>query len=156
MTDGLVVVTPGGGENRALVAFDCETGELAWSTGDDRAAYASPMRTKLAGRDQFLVFNGAGLRSFNHEGEPLWLVPWVTQGEKQRVNVAQPIVVEPFSDSPENTGYVLISSGYSMGTALIKVSWRPRQVERRGGLAKQFLEVKDVELRRARGIHLRF
>ncbi len=122
VTDGLVFVTPGGGEKRALIAFDSKTGESVWSAGDDRAAYASPMRTTLAGRDQFLIFNGAGLRSFSHDGEPLWLVPWITQGEKQRVNVAQPIVVEPFSDANEDTSYVLISSGYSMGTALIKVS----------------------------------
>ena len=122
VTDGMVIVTPGGGESRALVAFDSETGEIVWSAGNDQAAYASPMRTTLAGHDQFLVFNGAGLRAFSLEGEPLWLVPWITQGEKQRVNVAQPIVVEPFGESPENTGYVLISSGYSMGTALIKVT----------------------------------
>jgi outer membrane protein assembly factor BamB len=122
VTDQLVIVTPGGGEDRALMAFDRETGALAWAAGDDPAAYASPMRTTLAGRDQFLVFNGAGLRSFSHEGEPLWLVPWITQGEKQRVNVAQPIVVEPFADSSDDTGYVLISSGYSMGMALVKVS----------------------------------
>lgn len=122
VTDGLVVVSPGGGENRSLLAYDRKTGQLVWATGNDPAAYASPIRTRIAGQDQFLVFNGAGLRSFSHEGKPLWLVPWITQGEKQRVNVAQPLVVQPFDDVSHTTGHVLVSSGYSMGMALIRVT----------------------------------
>ncbi len=118
-----VIVTPGGEPGRAIMAFACRDGGLAWSSGDDPAAYASPALVRLAGETQLLSFNGAGLRgSALTDGRPLWLFPWITQGERQRVNVAQPIVVTRTETSAPQEGFVLVSSGYEMGTALLRVS----------------------------------
>ena len=119
----LVIVSPGGGEGQSLKAYAIEDGSLRWSTGDDRAAYASPDVVTLAGQEQIMVFNGAGLRGYDPQGNPLWLFPWITQGDHQRVNVAQPIVVKPNNvQDNDDAGYVLISSGYGNGTALLRIA----------------------------------
>ncbi len=113
-----VIVSPGAGPGRSVMAFDRSSGRLAWSGGDDPAAYAAPTVLSTREGDQLLCFNGAGLRGFSFTGEPLWLAPWVTQGDRQRVNVAQPIALPAPADAAAD---VLISSGYSMGAARIRV-----------------------------------
>ena len=125
VTNGLVIVTPGGGERQAIKAYDAKHGDLVWSNGDDSVAYASPAIVELAGEPLLLSFNGAGLRGFSVDGDPLWLYPWITQGESQRVNVAQPIVVTENVAVDDDAGYVLISSGYAMGMALVRVDKHP-------------------------------
>ncbi len=123
LVDDCVIVTPGAGPGKSTMAFDRRDGHLIWSAGDDPAAYASPALGSLAGETVLLSFNGEGLRGQSpHDGQPLWLYPWITQGERQRVNVAQPIVVSPPGNSAPNEGFVLISSGYEMGMALLRVS----------------------------------
>jgi outer membrane protein assembly factor BamB len=138
VVDGLVIVTPGGAKGRAVMAFRASDGSLEWSRGDDAAAYASPVKVPISGQHQLVSFNGAGLRGFSMSGEPLWLFPWITQGERQRVNVAQPLAVT-FDGAPNDRGYFLISSGYSMGMSLVEVShqdheWTAREVWRSSAL----------------------
>ncbi len=111
--DDQVLVTPGAGDGASAISYALSTGNEVWRSGDDRAGYSSPVETRLCGERQLLSFNGAGLRSYAIDGTPLWLHPWLTQGESQRVNVAQPVVL------PNNQ--VLISSGYDNGTALLEV-----------------------------------
>ncbi len=119
----LVVVTPGAGVGGSAVAFSADTGEERWRSGDDPASYASPITTRLCQVPQILSFNGAGLRSYSIDGKSLFLHPWVTQGDS-RVNVAQPVIVEDCENesSMEQGARVLISSGYDMGTALLKIT----------------------------------
>lgn len=114
-----VIVTPGGGESGAVKIYSLADGKLTAAAGSDQAGYASPIVSEICGERQILSFNGAGLRGFSLAGEPLWLSPWLTQGESQRVNVAQPIVLPT---STAQTTQVLISSGYDNGTALIEVT----------------------------------
>jgi len=111
--DGQVFVTPGAGDGASAISYSLATGDEVWRSGDDRAGYSSPIEVTLCGERQLLSFNGAGLRSYAIDGTPLWLHPWLTQGESQRVNVAQPVVL------PNNR--VLISSGYDNGTALLEI-----------------------------------
>ncbi len=140
VVEDLVVVTPGGGTDRALVAYQTADGREVFSGGDDPAAYSSPTRVQLAGQQQYLSFNGSGLRGFDAQGKPLWLHSWLTQGEKQRVNVAQPLAVTGLGPENDDVGYVLISSGYGMGAALLRIShdqetwqvaevWKSRQLK---------------------------
>lgn len=131
-----VFVTPGAGEGRSAMAFHRDTGALLWSRGDDPASYASPLVAILDGTPQLLSFNGAGLRTYSLDGEPLWFQPWVTQGTS-RVNVAQPIVLATESQRFGGTegAMVLISSGYDMGTCLLRIrqlngAWMPEEVWR--------------------------
>ncbi len=111
--DAQVFVTPGTSEGASAISYSLTTGNEVWRSGDDRAGYSSPIEVTLCGERQLLSFNGAGLRSYAIDGTPLWLHPWLTQGESQRVNVAQPVVL------PGNR--VLISSGYDNGTALLEI-----------------------------------
>ena len=111
--DGQVFVTPGAGEGASAISYALATGNEVWRSGDDRAGYSSPIEVTICGERQLLSFNGAGLRSYAIDGTELWLHPWLTQGESQRVNVAQPVVL------PNNR--VLISSGYDNGTALLEI-----------------------------------
>jgi outer membrane protein assembly factor BamB len=130
VVDDQVVVTPGAGPGSAAICYSIATGKEVWRNGDDPAAYASLIEVTLCGERQLLSFNGAGLRSYDVQGNPLWLQPWLTQGEA-RVNVAQPVVVEsnPENSQPEHGARVLISSGYDHGSALLKISRQGDQWE---------------------------
>ena len=119
VVDGHVMVTPGAGEGASAVSYSLETGEEAWRSGDDRAAYSSPVQSQICDEHQLLSFNGAGLRAYAMDGTQRWLHPWLTQGESQRVNVAQPVVLPSVANDP--TTRVLISSGYDNGTALLEI-----------------------------------
>jgi outer membrane protein assembly factor BamB len=121
--DKFVVVNPGrnragmdknspAGTGPAVVAYDRETGKVAWESGDRPAGYSSPQLATIAGVRQILIFDADGLGSFDAaSGIELWFHPWTQDPE---VNVAQPLV---FDD-----GRVFISSGYGHGGAMIKVT----------------------------------
>ncbi len=119
--DDQVIVTPGAGKGASAVAYSLDTGDELWRNGDDRAAYSSPTQSQICNERQVLSFNGAGLRSYAMDGTPRWLHPWLTQGESQRVNVAQPVVLAVESQDASQTARVLISSGYDSGTALLEI-----------------------------------
>ncbi len=119
VVDGRVYVTPGG-ENGALICFNADDGTELWRAGEDPGGYASPGVAEIAGQKLILSFNGAGLRAFDDAGDSQWIIPWLTQGELQRVNVAQPIVL---AGPTANSAQVLISSGYGNGTALFDVTF---------------------------------
>jgi len=119
--DDQVIVTPGAGEGASAISYYLETGDELWRSGDDRAAYSSPTQSQICDERQLLSFNGAGLRSYGMDGTPRWLHPWLTQGESQRVNVAQPVVVPVDSKDTTGSTRVLISSGYDNGTALLEI-----------------------------------
>ncbi|MCR9296586.1 MAG: PQQ-like beta-propeller repeat protein, partial [bacterium] len=121
--EGKIYVTPGG-KSSSVVCYSANDGTELWRGGDDPGAYASPIMVNAFGEPQLLSFNGAGLRAFNpKDGNPLWLFPWLTQGEMQRVNVAQPIVLpNPTDDAAEHGFRVLVSSGYGNGTALVQIN----------------------------------
>lgn len=118
VVDGKVVVCPGQ-PKRSIVAFDQQTGEPIWSSGDAQAAYSSPMVADLAGRKQVLNFNGEGL--YSHDlatGEELWRVPWITNPPEKN-NVCQPIV-RPTEFEPGKS-LIFISSGYGVGSGLFEI-----------------------------------
>jgi outer membrane protein assembly factor BamB len=117
--DRFVVVNPGAnpgphkdaGAGKAVVAYDRDTGKVAWSAGDRMAGYSSPQLATIAGVRQVLVFDGEGLGSFDPEnGKELWFHEWKQSPE---VNVAQPLV--------QIGRAVFISSGYGHGSTMLMV-----------------------------------
>ncbi|MBS0265736.1 MAG: PQQ-like beta-propeller repeat protein [Planctomycetes bacterium] len=115
-----VIIAPGLKPGRSVMAFDQESGRLAWSAGDAPAAYSSPQASQLDGQNQILIFNGAGLSAHApDDGHVLWTFPWVTQGVSM-VNVAQPLVLSRSVLGAEHDAF-LISSGYSQGCALLSI-----------------------------------
>lgn len=108
---GHVIVAPGGGDGRSVLAYAVDDGRLVWSRGDYPASYSALRREVLAGQPQLLLFDAQGLAGLDPDsGAEFWRKPW--QNDPQ-VNVAQPIIHE---------GKVLISSGYGLGSALLDVS----------------------------------
>jgi outer membrane protein assembly factor BamB len=107
-----VVTVPGGGDGRSIVAYDLDTGRIAWSALDDDAAYSSPMRVTLAGVDQIVVFLAERVVGISPDrGALLWEFPWPTN---DGINAAQPLII--------GDNRVFISSGYGEGGALVEIA----------------------------------
>lgn len=116
VADGRVIVIPGGAKG-GVAAFDAETGELSWASGNHPASYASPRIVEINGQPRLLCFDGDGLTAYQFEdGTELWHQPW-TNGPK--VNAALPILVD--------TDRVFVSSGYGQGCALLKIDGDSQQ-----------------------------
>ena len=112
VVDDTVVVLPGGGNGRSVVAYDRRSGKRAWSSLDDAASYSSPMLVQLAGVRQLLVFTASRLVGLAPEsGKLLWEHPWKTQFD---VNASQPLVV---GDSR-----LFLSTGYGTGAAVLELT----------------------------------
>jgi outer membrane protein assembly factor BamB len=112
IVDATVVVTPGGPDERSVVAYDRLTGARAWSAQSDRAAYASPMLVTLAGTRQLIVVAATRVMGLTPEkGALLWEVPWRTDYD---INAAQPLVI--------GDNRIFISSGYGVGAAVYEIA----------------------------------
>ncbi len=114
-----VIVSPGGDKGRSLWAYSIETGEPAWHGGDDLAAYTSPLLTTLAGHEQVLILNAKSLTAHDPaDGRQLWRHPWSAE---QVIKCAQPVPLADFGDAT-GKDQVLISSGYTVGSQLVRVT----------------------------------
>jgi len=112
IVDGTVVVLPGGGNGRSVVAYDAATGARRWSALDDQAAYSSPMLVSIGGVRQILVFTASRLIGITPGGgRLLWEYPWRTAYD---VNASQPLVI--------GGNRVFISTGYGTGAAVIELT----------------------------------
>jgi outer membrane protein assembly factor BamB len=112
IVDDTVVVLPGGGNGRSIVAYDRQNGTVRWTSLDDAASYSSPMLVTLAGVRQILAFTADRLVGLSPDrGELLWDFPWKTQ---YGVNASQPLLL--------GDDRVFISTGYGTGAASIHVS----------------------------------
>src|SRR5439155_26128083 len=62
-----------------------------WKTGDDKAAYATPVIATVDGKKQLVVFNAFGLVGYDAAGgKELWRIPWKTGFD---VNICTPLVL---------------------------------------------------------------
>jgi outer membrane protein assembly factor BamB len=125
VTDKLVIVSPGRNPDKAktneeeerrhdpaVIAFNRDSGTVAWEAGDHPAGYSSPQTATIAGVPQVLVFDAEGLGSYDlNDGKQLWFQEWKN---KYDANVAQPLVLD---DSR-----VYINTGYGNGGIMIQVS----------------------------------
>lgn len=110
LVDGeLVIVTVGGPDASALVAYDRSEGVTVWSGGDDEVHWSSPISAVLAGVPQVVIFN-AGVAGHDIEtGAVLWSYPW----RVNHTHVCMPVVC--------GEDRMLISSGYGTGSELLEV-----------------------------------
>src|SRR5262249_10804864 len=110
---------PGGPNGNSVAAFNKHSGALVWNALGDPAGYSSPLLINAAGRKQVLFFTGVALVSLAPEdGQLLWRFPWPTP---HGVNSATPIWLQARAGE-QVFDYVFISSGYSVGCALLKVT----------------------------------
>ena len=103
-----VIVDAGGDKGKAVIAYNRQTGDIVWASGNHKAGYASPRIEMINGSLQLLVFHGDGLQGLEPStGKMLWEYPWTNQ---YKINVAQPLL---FGNQ------IFLSSGYDSGCVLI-------------------------------------
>jgi outer membrane protein assembly factor BamB len=109
--DGKVVVSGGGDSGRSLLAYNADTGDLAWSGGDQSVSYSSPVLVTLSGVRQIIAFDHRRITAHDPaSGKVLWDYPW-GNGQPQ---VAVPVVI--------GTNRVVFSSGYGVGSEMLELS----------------------------------
>lgn len=109
--DDTVIVTGGLADGPTVLAFRAANGEPLWRAGTDRASYASPVLTTLAGRRVILSFNAGSLTAHDPaSGEVLLHHPW---SDGKWPKASQPVVL--------GGDRVFISAGYGAGCTLLEV-----------------------------------
>lgn len=105
----LVIVTAGAPE-ATVVAYDCQSGKLAWKVGSDSTGYSSPALLTVGGRSQIVAFTGSSAIGIAPaSGKLLWRYPFETDFD---CNIATPLA---------HKGNVFISSGENHGSALLAI-----------------------------------
>jgi outer membrane protein assembly factor BamB len=111
LIEGELVLAVPGAKGAGVAAFHKKDGRLAWKTGDDKAAYASPVAVTVGGRRQIIFFNATGLLAVAPDtGAELWRIPWTTEFD---CNIATPLVIGD---------RLFVSSGEDNGCALYQLS----------------------------------
>jgi outer membrane protein assembly factor BamB len=106
-----VIVSAGGAPERALVAYDRNTGEPSWAAGSGGLSYSSPALMTLAGREQIVMLNKSTVAG--HDAET-GAVLWQQDFPHEQPNVAQPIAL--------SATRVLFSAGYGIGSRVFEIS----------------------------------
>lgn len=106
------LIVPAGGAGQSLMAFDLQTGALAWKAGDYAIAPASPILITVDGQDQLVVFGGDEIVGVDPAGGAvLWRHPHRTQ---YGLNISTPVW------GPGNL--LFVSAAYDSGARLLKLS----------------------------------
>jgi outer membrane protein assembly factor BamB len=112
LVEGELVYALPGAPGAGVAAFDRKTGRLAWKSGNDKAAYASPIVVTVGGKRQIIFFNAAGLLAVTPEqGKELWRIEWPTEFD---CNIATPLVI--------GGDQLFVSSGEEVGCVLYKLA----------------------------------
>ena len=107
-----LILLPGGGSGKSVVAYDKVTGKPIWKSLSDKQAYTAPIQAELAGLKQIIIISAVRVVGLQiDDGALLWEYPWKTQYD---VNAAEPLLID------ENR--IFVSSGYGHGAVLLKIS----------------------------------
>ena len=108
---GLVSVYAGGPDGKSVVAYDIESGKLAWASGEGSQSYCSTQSAMIGQVEQLLIATNTGLFSFDPgSGVILWENRWPVE----QARVVQPAVL---SDTD-----VLLGTGMAGGTRRLHVT----------------------------------
>jgi outer membrane protein assembly factor BamB len=113
---GRVIVFAGASAGKSVVAYDRQTGEIAWTAGEGRMSYCSAQHVRLGDTDAVLMSTETGLQMFDPETGRSWGVYAWKIG-------SMPIVQPQMLDG----GRVLFPAGYGAGTRLLQP--QPRGAE---------------------------
>lgn len=92
VVDRNVIVYGGGEAEKGLLAYHCDTGNLAWTAPAGQQSYSSPQITTIAGVRQCLMFHDFGLTSVDPAtGKKLWETGLVMKGSPR---TGQPHLVD--------------------------------------------------------------
>lgn len=111
VTQGLVVVFAGAPADQSVVAYQADSGKVAWVAGQGSLSYCSPQLANVDGVEQVLINTDAGMSSFEPKsGKVLWHYAWDSKGAAR---VVQPVVIGERD--------LLIGTGMGIGTRRISV-----------------------------------
>jgi len=111
LVEGNLVIVNIGATGAGIVAFNKDTGEVAWKAADDEAGYASPTAATIRGKRYLLDLTRAGLVALEPvTGKVYFHFPWRSR-TRESVNAATPLVV---GDE------IFISASYGTGAALLR------------------------------------
>lgn len=111
VANGLVTVFAGGSDGKSIVAYQADTGALAWTSGIGTLSYCSPHRLTIDGVTQVVFSSDEGMISLEPEsGKTLWEHRWLC---KDIARVIQPALI--------GTSDLLIGTGMGVGTRRINV-----------------------------------
>jgi outer membrane protein assembly factor BamB len=100
-----------GGTKAGIVAFNLETGAVAWKTPPAEASYSSPVAASVRGKRRAFFFTREGLASLElPTGKTLWHFPWRPEIDAS-VNAAAPLIIDDL---------IFISTSYDRGAALLR------------------------------------
>ena len=93
IASGNKVIVNIGGDTGGIVAFDEKTGETAWTLGDYKASYSSPVTTTLQGKPAIICVTRLHVVAVEADtGNLIWEIPFGARGPT--VNGAAPIVLK--------------------------------------------------------------
>ncbi|MEQ8837407.1 MAG: PQQ-binding-like beta-propeller repeat protein [Lacipirellulaceae bacterium] len=127
--DGVVVVSVGGEDGRSWIAYDAETGDELWTSGDALSSYASPVLATLAGVQQILSVDQGLVRAVRaDDSKQLWTYDWPSDSGADAA-VSQPV--------PLGEDRVFLSKGYGHGSTVLQIkldgeSWDAKPTWRGG------------------------
>ncbi len=105
--DSLLILNVGA----AGLALQKATGKIAWTSGQTRSGYATPVPFTVAGQPALAIFGATALHAVaTKDGRELWSYAWKTSYD---VNAAQPII---------DGDRIFISSGYGHGGSVLQFS----------------------------------
>lgn len=108
---GLVTTFAGAADGKSVVAYNAETGEPAWKSGDAKISYCSLQLSKVGGAEQLLLTSDQGLTAFHPAtGQVLWHHEWKVDN---MARVVQPTQVDEYD--------FLIGTSFGYGTRRVKV-----------------------------------
>lgn len=111
LVDGNEVIVPvGSTEGAMLVCFDKKTGKVVWKSGNEQAAYSSPVIATLGGIRQVVYFSADSLAGIERaSGRILWSVPLKTAAQR---HAATPVIV----------GDHVLANSHTFGVICLKIA----------------------------------
>lgn len=106
--DSLFIV--GGGRGQSVLAFNKQTGEEIWKSGDEKMTHATPMLATIQSKRQLVCFLRPGLVAYDvSDGTELWRTAYPFNVS----TAAMPVVVRDL---------VYCSAGYGVGAGLFRIT----------------------------------
>lgn len=109
MVDGDLVYVMGGGEGQALLAFNKNSGTLAWKGEDDGISHATPIAATIHGVRQIVFLTQTGLVALEAESGALL---WRQEFPYSSSAAASPVVYQDI---------VYCSAGYGVGAGAYRI-----------------------------------
>lgn len=129
LVDGNMLFVPVGATDGAtIVAFDKETGKVLWKSGNEEAAYSSPIAAEFGGVRQIVAFTADSLSGFRREdGKILWRAPIVTGAKRNAMTpviIGDNIVVNTYTGG--QTSYLITRSGEEFS---VREAWKNKDTK---------------------------